>query len=114
MKTKEAVTKTGKIVQKLMREHEIKDITDLSNRTGVPQPTLHRIFYVEGREPRSATLKPLADYFGVSIPQLRGEEFYSQKPPHLHLTARAERVARKWSSLPPRLQDFVLFYDFRY
>lgn len=107
MKTRESATKTGKIIQRLMSENSIDDLTRLSDATGVPQPTLHRILYVIGREPRSSTLKPIADFFGVSVPQLRGEEFYSPKPPHLRISVRAERVARNWDRLPPRMRDCI-------
>lgn len=46
---------------------------ELSRLTDVHQPTIHRILTGESRDPRTATLQPLADYFRVSIAQLRGE-----------------------------------------
>jgi len=39
----------------------------LSIKTGVPQPSIHRVLKGLTREPRKATLQPLADFFGVDI-----------------------------------------------
>ncbi|AOJ31398.1 helix-turn-helix domain-containing protein [Burkholderia metallica] len=41
----------------------------LNNRP--PQPTIHRILIGESQTPRDPTLRPIADYFGVSINDLR-------------------------------------------
>lgn len=48
--------------------------TLLAGRTGVPQPTIHRILTGESADPRTSTLAPLADYFGVSVAWLRTPE----------------------------------------
>lgn len=45
----------------------------LSESTKVPQPTIHRILVGQSADPKTATLKPLADYFGVTLEQLRTE-----------------------------------------
>lgn len=39
----------------------------LSERTGVPQPTINRILKGESKDPRDRTVAPLADYFGVPL-----------------------------------------------
>lgn len=44
---------------------------ELQRATGVPQPTIHRILTGESNDPRTKTLQPLADYFGVSVADLR-------------------------------------------
>jgi phage repressor protein C with HTH and peptisase S24 domain len=44
---------------------------ELQRATGVPQPTIHRILTGESNDPRTKTLQPLADYFGVSIADMR-------------------------------------------
>lgn len=44
---------------------------ELQRATGVPQPTIHRILTGESNDPRTKTLQPLADHFGVSIADLR-------------------------------------------
>ena len=43
----------------------------LSRNTGVPQPTIHRILSGRVADPRDGTLRPLADYFEVTVDQLR-------------------------------------------
>lgn len=44
---------------------------ELQRATGVPQPTIHRILTGESNDPRTKTLQPLADYFGVALADLR-------------------------------------------
>lgn len=44
---------------------------ELQRATGVPQPTIHRILTGESSDPRTKTLQPLADHFGVSVADLR-------------------------------------------
>jgi len=44
---------------------------ELQRATGVPQPTIHRILTGESNDPRTKTLQPLADYFGVPVADLR-------------------------------------------
>lgn len=43
---------------------------ELSRRTGVPQPTIHRILSGKTPNPRLDSVKPLADFFNLSIDQL--------------------------------------------
>jgi transcriptional regulator with XRE-family HTH domain len=47
---------------------------ELADITKVPQPTIFRILKGESKDPRSGTLRPLADYFGLSVAQMRGDE----------------------------------------
>jgi phage repressor protein C with HTH and peptisase S24 domain len=47
---------------------------ELADITKVPQPTIFRILKGESKDPRSGTLRPLADYFAVTIAQLRGDD----------------------------------------
>lgn len=54
----------------LNRQHGINP-TVLAKATGVQQPTIHRILKGESDDPRTATLQPLADYFGVTVEFLR-------------------------------------------
>ena len=56
----------------------------LAKATGVQQPTIHRILKGESDDPRTATVQPLADYFGVSVEFMRtadAEAFDHGKPP---------------------------------
>lgn len=43
----------------------------LAERTGIPQPTINRITRGQSRDPRDSTVKPLADFFGVTVEALR-------------------------------------------
>jgi phage repressor protein C with HTH and peptisase S24 domain len=45
--------------------------TILAKATGVHQPTIHRILKGESDDPRTATIQPLADYFGTTVEFLR-------------------------------------------
>jgi SOS-response transcriptional repressor LexA len=47
----------------------------LASITGVPQPTIHRILTGESKDPRTETLRKLADFFGVTVADLRDESF---------------------------------------
>ncbi len=47
---------------------------ELQRATGVPQPTIHRILTGESSDPRTKTLQPLADYFGVTVAELRDRD----------------------------------------
>jgi phage repressor protein C with HTH and peptisase S24 domain len=50
---------------------------ELQRATGVPQPTIHRILTGESTDPRTKTLQPLADYFRVSVADLRDRDLTS-------------------------------------
>ena len=54
---------------------------DLQRATGVPQPTIHRILTGESSDPRTKTLEPLADYFGVSVAELRDRDLSNAGEP---------------------------------
>lgn len=43
----------------------------LSERTKIPQPTIHRILTGESKDPKTDTLQPIAEFFGMSVSQLR-------------------------------------------
>ena len=44
---------------------------ELSRRTGVPQPTIHRVLKGKALDPRDGTLRPMAQFFGVTVEELR-------------------------------------------
>jgi SOS-response transcriptional repressor LexA len=50
---------------------------ELQRVTGVPQPTIHRILSGESTDPRTSTLQPLADYFRVTVAELRDRDLES-------------------------------------
>lgn len=62
----------ARILTELMARERLSD-NDLAARTGVPQPTISRIKSGDSRDPRDSTLRPLAEYFRISLSQLRGD-----------------------------------------
>lgn len=54
---------------------------ELQRATGVPQPTIHRILTGESSDPRTKTLQPLADHFGVSLAELRERDLSGASGP---------------------------------
>lgn len=54
----------------LMSKHRLNP-TSLAGATNQNQPTLHRIMTGESTDPRAKTLQPYAEYFGVSVNDLR-------------------------------------------
>ena len=63
----------SKILCKLLTEANISE-TELARRTGIAQPLINQILSEKNTNPKIATLKPIADYFMVSIDQLVGYE----------------------------------------
>lgn len=55
--------------------------TDLHRATGVPQPTIHRIIIGESEDPKTATLQPIADHFGISVSDLRDRDLQGGERP---------------------------------
>lgn len=46
---------------------------ELARRSGIPQPMINKILNGKNTNPKISTLKPLADYFMVTLSQLLGE-----------------------------------------
>jgi len=61
------------ILNRLMFEQKIRT-TELARRTGLPQPTVHRIVTGTSPSPHHTSLKPIAKYFHISVNQLLGHE----------------------------------------
>lgn len=57
----------------LIRSHLITQ-TALARATGVPQPSLNRMISGTTKEPRYANLQAIADYFSVSVDDLRNTD----------------------------------------
>lgn len=56
-------------LRNLLAEQKISE-TELSRRTRIPQPTLHKIFAHKTIDPRISTLQSLANYFNLSVDSL--------------------------------------------
>ncbi len=48
--------------------------SELARRTGVAQPIIHRLSTGQNINPKLATVKPISEYFMVTVSQLIGEE----------------------------------------
>jgi len=76
--------------------------TALAKATGVQQPTIHRILKGESDDPRTATVQPLADYFGVSVEFMRtadAEAFDHGKLPEPYEVEAAPNL-RRFKNVP--------------
>jgi SOS-response transcriptional repressor LexA len=62
----------SQVLKRLMFERELKT-AELARLIGMPQPTLHRIVEGTSTRPHSPSLVAIANYFGLSLEQLRGE-----------------------------------------
>jgi transcriptional regulator with XRE-family HTH domain len=60
------------ILQYLMKDIGNISEGELSRRTGVPQPTIHRILSGKTPNPRKHSIEPLAKFFNVSVDQMLG------------------------------------------
>jgi len=70
MKGKPCITE---ILNYLLLDEKIRP-SELARRTGVPQPTIHRMVTGTCPRPHMASIKPIAEYFGLTPEQLKGEE----------------------------------------
>lgn len=115
-------TTLSKTLRRLMDAHMIhgKPISanELSKRTGVAQSILTRILNSNTADPRAKQLQKIADYFKVSVTELRGEAVENGTIPakkkdddtsyliYVHPT-EAEIVTRYRES-PPAMQQTIL------
>lgn len=58
----------------LLEAHSDLSESELSRKTGVPQPTINRLLSGVTPDPRVSTVRDLARFFGVRIEQLLGDE----------------------------------------
>lgn len=59
-------------LRKLLIEAEISE-SEFSRRVDIAQPIIHRILNKKNLNPKIATIKPIANYFNITISQLIGE-----------------------------------------
>lgn len=65
-------TQLARILKKLLFERNMRPI-DLAREANIPPPTIHRLITGKSTRPYKSSLKPIADYFAISIEQLIGE-----------------------------------------
>jgi SOS-response transcriptional repressor LexA len=96
----------AKNIQALLDKREM-NANQLSEATKVPQPTIHRILNGDHKSPRDPTIQPIADYFGVTVSDLRYGEIDTTVSDNLHpgpeLKGRVPLIswvqAGNWSSV---------------
>lgn len=64
--------KLGHTLKKLLFERNIKPV-ELSREVQLPPATIHRLITGKSTRPYESSLKPIADFFSVSVDQLLGE-----------------------------------------
>jgi len=62
----------SEILNKLLFEKKIRPM-DLAREVCVPQPTIHRLITGKCKNPHQSTLLPIANYFNMTVEQLKGE-----------------------------------------
>lgn len=73
-------------LSKLLLKEALSE-NELARRTGIAQQIINRILSGENRNPKLATLSPIAKYFNISISQLIGEsELENNSLPPLQLS----------------------------
>lgn len=70
--------------------------SELSRKTGVAQPIIHRLCTGQNINPKLATIRPLCDYFMVTMSQLIGEE----KLPTEEVLYKSSHSSRRWRHVP--------------
>jgi SOS-response transcriptional repressor LexA len=66
-------TKLSEILRTLLFERNMKAV-DLAREVDLPQPTVHRLVTGKSTRPYKSSLKPIADYFDITVEQLVGEK----------------------------------------
>jgi transcriptional regulator with XRE-family HTH domain len=96
-------------LQALMAHHKLSGY-ELARRAGVNQPTLQRILSGETVEPKTSTLKKIADYFHVTVEDLTGplKDWKDQTGPFAALTPEALDLLAAFQRLTPERQAAYL------
>ncbi len=63
----------GKILKRLLFDKGMKPV-DLAREVNIPPPTIHRLVTGKSTRPYKSSLKPIADYFSISVDELVGEK----------------------------------------
>jgi SOS-response transcriptional repressor LexA len=64
-------SRIAQILTHLMSERDI-GVTELARQINLPQPTIYRIVTGVCESPHLSSLKPIADFFSITVEQLRG------------------------------------------
>ena len=53
------------LIENIMREHEIKNLRELSQKTGIKYATLHALYRIKDRKPKPETIQKLCETFSI-------------------------------------------------
>ena len=70
----------GDRISAMMVRAGVRTPYELSQRSGVPQPTISRILRGVSREPRRSTLRKIAQAMGVGVAELLGLDGAAPRP----------------------------------
>jgi|SRR3990167_4637252 len=103
------------ILSHLMSEKGIKS-AELARKTGIGQPVVYRLMTGVTENPQVLTLKPIADFFGVSLDQLLGlSPLNNQRPMDNtllhHLNNKLTTIKTIASALVDLLPDIIEGYQ---
>lgn len=83
-----SISNISSILKNLLDRFEGLSGSELAKRTGLPISTVNRILAGTVIDPRISTLRPLAEYFGITVDQLLGYTALPEK--YLHIDANIE------------------------
>src|SRR3990167_10408582 len=92
------------ILSRLMFEKRIRT-AELARQIRLPQPTVHRIVTGTSPKPHSSSLTPLANFFGISLEQLKGLK------PIPWLNPQESKTASGFRQLPVLKWDEILTWE---
>lgn len=96
---------TSEILKHLMFKQNLKS-AELARLTGLPQPTVHRIVEGNSTRPHQGSLEALAQFFNLSIDQIKG----SEPIPNLNPTTPASDLPEGWHKIPIYTWNDVVNY----
>jgi len=93
----------GFILRTLMRRWKISE-AELCRQAGLPQTTINRLLMGHTADPRANTLRPLANFFGVTVGQLLGDELL------LHQTEGGKAVELENIKVPVLVLESIVVW----
>jgi len=104
------VTRIGQILNRLMAEKKIR-VAELARQINLPQPTIHRIATGACEHPHSSSLVPIANFFSISVEQLKGHELIPWLDRASRIPFLTWEQALHWPSNKNKIQGELIFTD---
>ncbi|HDZ2945724.1 helix-turn-helix transcriptional regulator [Klebsiella pneumoniae] len=82
----------------LMSKRGISKVTELAKQIGIPQPTMHRLLSGDNKEPKYPLLKQVAEFFGLSVPDLMETDL--SRSSDAELAGYAKQGVLKFTEVP--------------